>query len=433
MMDVLCCKITIGDANPSNPMEIKDAIEITEVQSIEINETYKKLIGTAKITLPKGSVCRSTIIGTVTTEGKDASIFTTEIMEDGVIIEKQTTQRLVDTTTFKVGQRVNIKLGYNGVLKNMFDGYITGYNSESNLEIECENMAYKLKLKKAPHFETPASGTTVNDVLEGEYNILKDTGFKIHSDTKKFDIHIGKIKVTDNFTVADILSEWSKYKVYCFLKYDANNESAMPSIAVGRPYSSSKAQPVFPEDESTGPFKIYFNEHVAQSSLKVVKTDPKFLAVTGKAMGTDEKFFEVTIRLNPEYVAQYHANGDDLYQTIIDIIHQLPLSGIFLVVLALAMFAFYATSFDSITMVASNYSYKNIDSDETASKKMKLFWAILLIMLPIALIFSEGTMANLQTVSIIAAFPIGIVMILIIASFIKDAKKYISDGTAEEK
>jgi len=314
MMDVLCCKITIGDANPSNPMEIKDAIEITEVQSIEINETYKKLIGTAKITLPKGSVCRSTSIGTVTTEGKDASIFTTEIMEDGVIIEKQTTQRLVDTTTFKVGQRVNIKLGYNGILKNMFDGYITGYNSESNLEIECENMAYKLKLKKAPHFETPASGTTVNDVLEGAYNILKDTGFKIHSDTKKFDIHIGKIKVTDNFTVADILSEWSKYKVYCFLKYDANNESAMPSIAVGRPYSSSKAQPVFPEDESTGPFKIYFNEHVAQSSLKVVKTDPKFLAVTGKAMGTDEKFFEVTIRLNPEYDPA--TPGSKQYQTV---------------------------------------------------------------------------------------------------------------------
>jgi BCCT family betaine/carnitine transporter len=132
-------------------------------------------------------------------------------------------------------------------------------------------------------------------------------------------------------------------------------------------------------------------------------------------------------------VAQYHSNGDDLYQTIIDIIHQLPLYGIFLVVLALAMFAFYATSFDSITMVASNYSYKNMEGDEMASKKMKLFWAILLIMLPIALIFSEGTMANLQTVSIIAAFPIGIVMILIIASFIKDAKNYISEITTEKE
>ena len=132
-------------------------------------------------------------------------------------------------------------------------------------------------------------------------------------------------------------------------------------------------------------------------------------------------------------VAQYYANGEDLYQTIIDIIHQLPLAPIFLVVLALAMFAFYATSFDSITMVASNYSYKNMDNDEVASKKMKLFWAVLLIMLPIALIFSEGTMANLQTVSIIAAFPIGIVMILIVASFIKDAKEYSKELKAKNK
>ena len=36
----------------------------------------------------------------------------------------------------------------------MFDGYIIGYNS-STLEIQCENMVYKLKLKQAPHFETP--------------------------------------------------------------------------------------------------------------------------------------------------------------------------------------------------------------------------------------------------------------------------------------
>ena len=57
---------------------------------------------------------------------------------------------------------------------------------------------------------------------------------------------------------------------------------------------------------------------------------------------------------------------------------------------------------------------------------MKFFWAILLILLPIALIFSEGSMANMQTVSIIAAFPIAFVIILIIASFIRDAKEYIS-------
>ena len=38
---------------------------------------------------------------------------------------------------------------------------------------------------------------------------------------------------------------------------------------------------------------------------------------------------------------------------------------------------------------------------------------------PIALVFSESSMNNLQSVSIVAAFPIGIVMVLIVISFLK--------------
>ena len=53
-------------------------------------------------------------------------------------------------------------------------------------------------------------------------------------------------------------------------------------------------------------------------------------------------------------------------------------------------------------------------------------WCILLIMLPIALVFSDSSMNNLQSVSIIAAFPIGLVIVLITLSFIKDANKYLS-------
>ena len=222
MLDVLCCRITIGDADPSNPMAIQNPIVLTEVQEIEIEESYKKLIGTAKIVFPKGTVYQSTLIGNATIEGKDAGRITTEIMQDGVIVEKRTSQEAMNETSFCIGQRVNIKLGYNGVLKNMFDGYISAYNSDSQFEIQCENMAYKLKLKQAPKFETKAS-VSVNDVLGEKYGLLKDTGFEIHSDTKRFDIQIGKVKITDNFTVADILSEWSKYKVYCFLKYDENS------------------------------------------------------------------------------------------------------------------------------------------------------------------------------------------------------------------
>lgn len=300
MLDVLSCRITIGDADPGNPMLIQSPIVLTEVEEVEINESYKKLIGTAKVVFPKGTVFRSTVIGNTTIEGKDAGRVTTEIMQDGVVIEKRSTQQAMNEASFKVGQRVKIELGYNGLLKTMFEGYISAYNSASRFEIHCENMAYKLKLKQAPKIETPVS-TSVNDVLGEKYGLLKDTGFVIHSETKRFDIQIGKVKITDNFTVADVLSEWSKYKVYCFLKYDENSPDNMPAIAIGRPYSSSKSQPVFPRDSEAKPFRIYFNYHVAQDGLKVVKTDPKFLAVTGKALGTDEKFFEVTVRLNPDY------------------------------------------------------------------------------------------------------------------------------------
>lgn len=312
-LNVLCCRITIGDADPSNPMVIQNPVILTEVQDIEIVETYKKLIGTAIVIFPKGTVYKSTIIGNATLEGKDASRITTEVMEDGIIIEKKSSQSAVDQNTFKTGQRINIKLGYDGVLKNAFDGYITAYNSDNLFELKCENMAYKLKLKQAPKFETPLT-TKVNDVLGEKYNLLKDTGFEIHSETKRFDINIGKVKITDNFTVADVLSDWSKYKVYCFLKYDENSPAAMPRIAVGRPYSSSKAQPSFPGSENTIPYKVYFNYHVAESNLKVLKVDPKFLAVTGKALGADEKFFEVTVRLNPDYDAS--KAGSKEFQTI---------------------------------------------------------------------------------------------------------------------
>ena len=66
-------------------------------------------------------------------------------------------------------------------------------------------------------------------------------------------------------------------------------------------------------------------------------------------------------------------------------------------------------------------------SGESPHKLIQLMWCILLILLPIALVFSESSMSNLQSVSIIAAFPIGIVMVLIAASFLKDAGRYLKE------
>lgn len=124
-----------------------------------------------------------------------------------------------------------------------------------------------------------------------------------------------------------------------------------------------------------------------------------------------------------DFIAQYEASGD-LYQLILNIIDTMPFPTFILAMTMICMIAFYATSFDSIAYTAACYSYKNLKEDEKPNTPIILLWCILLIVLPIALVFSESSMNNIQSVSIISAFPIGIIMIVMIWSFIKDAGTY---------
>lgn len=127
-----------------------------------------------------------------------------------------------------------------------------------------------------------------------------------------------------------------------------------------------------------------------------------------------------------DFIEQYVTNGD-AYALILNIINMMPCATFILLLVLVCMIAFYATSFDSIAYMAACYSYKGLEEGEQPHKLIELLWCILLITLPIALVFSESSMNNIQGVSIISAFPIGIIMIIMIWSFIKDAKQYISD------
>lgn len=124
-----------------------------------------------------------------------------------------------------------------------------------------------------------------------------------------------------------------------------------------------------------------------------------------------------------DLMREYQVNGD-LYKLIIEIIKTLPCHTLIMILIFVTMIAFYATSFDSIALTASCYSYHELAEGTQPNKLIQLMWCVLLIVLPIALVFSESSMSNLQSVSIVAAFPIGIVIIMIVISFMKDAKAY---------
>lgn len=123
----------------------------------------------------------------------------------------------------------------------------------------------------------------------------------------------------------------------------------------------------------------------------------------------------------------YLADGD-LYGMIVSVIKTMPFAPIIMAVVLLTMIAFYATSFDSIALTASCYSYHKLEDGEQPNKGIQLMWCVLLILLPIALLFAESSMNNLQSVSIVAAFPIGAVIVMITVSFMIDAKKYLNEN-----
>ncbi|NMB01986.1 MAG: BCCT family transporter [Firmicutes bacterium] len=129
-------------------------------------------------------------------------------------------------------------------------------------------------------------------------------------------------------------------------------------------------------------------------------------------------------------IASRLQEGEGAAMLILDIFQRLPLQNAGLMLLAVTMVMFYTTVFDALTLVLSTYSYKQLQVLKEPDKKVRTFWALLFTLLPAALIFSEGTLSSLQTVPIIAAFPIGTVIILAITSFFRDARKVLDKETS---
>lgn len=133
-----------------------------------------------------------------------------------------------------------------------------------------------------------------------------------------------------------------------------------------------------------------------------------------------------------DFIAQYETSGD-LYDLIISMINTIPYANFVLILTMICMITFYATSFDSIAYTAACYSYKELKEGEKPHNLVSLLWCLLLIVLPIALVFSESSMKNIQSISIISAFPIGLIMIAMILGLFRDMKKYLKEREVPDR
>ena len=123
------------------------------------------------------------------------------------------------------------------------------------------------------------------------------------------------------------------------------------------------------------------------------------------------------------------ANGTAPADVIVSMIYTSKAWAFLLVVTFIVMCLLYASTFDALTSVVSAFSYKSLDVDEEPSKLIKIFWSMIFLILPIALLFLNTANQCLQSMSIFGALPFSIIIVIIIISFFKDAKQYFAKAS----
>ena len=122
---LLTCRITIG------------AYQFTRTSGVEIQSSWKTIGDTATLKM----------YGYANLENADGSI----------------TRHAALEKVFKVGDQVTIELGYDGVLRTEFTGYIAEISAKIPIELRCEDEFFHLKRQKV---NRTWQNTTLADILK---------------------------------------------------------------------------------------------------------------------------------------------------------------------------------------------------------------------------------------------------------------------------
>lgn len=346
----------------------KGCITLHEVGSIEVQQSYKDVITSAVVQFPRGTMIRkfeTSFVADPKTEASDKDIAqpnskdeskdstkssasgevqpiiaTISNIDVGVVkIQRSTADKELETADLKVGYRIQIKVGYtddanyaNGTFLSednpvgkydgssdektnnkfilLFTGYITKISANTPIELECEDMLSSLKKKGVPKLSF--KNAKVNDMLlpgKSSY-LLKDCPIKIHPNVEKQNIELGQVAMTKDLVVADVLTEWSKSGVFCFMRREG--PLSEPMLLVGRAYISDTEEnqtnniaSMIYRQPGVQPTKIQMDWDVASDNLNIMNVDPKFIAVRASCRNSNNGTINLTVIPDEEDERKY--------------------------------------------------------------------------------------------------------------------------------
>jgi len=229
---------------------------------------------------------------------------------------------LLSPNDVAIGNRIEIRLGYayseqefekmntadsDPNLDVVFTGFITSVSVDTPLVLECTNMAHILASVSTPNISAKAT-LMVKDFLDddGEYHLLKDTGIPLAASSKGSTIAVSGGSISNNLTIADVLTEWNKSGVLCMMETKSDGSV---QLRVGLTYYAGKGGGGLPNNDKkyitynggNNTIKlIQFDWDVAQDKLTLKRNDKKYLAVEAQGRTKENQFFKLTVRKNPD-------------------------------------------------------------------------------------------------------------------------------------
>lgn len=106
-------------------------------------------------------------------------------------------------------------------------------------------------------------------------------------------------------------------------------------------------------------------------------------------------------------------------QTVVDILANLPGSKFVILILGILCIIFLATQFDSAAYILSTSTQKKLDEDGEPALWLRLFWALMLFILPIGFLAIGAPLDPLKTMVVVLSLPLSVIMIFTVWAFFK--------------
>lgn len=103
---------------------------------------------------------------------------------------------------------------------------------------------------------------------------------------------------------------------------------------------------------------------------------------------------------------------------IAEMIYQLPLPALAAAVFSVSAIVFSATTYDSASYILASSATRSIPSGEDPAMWQRIFWALMLGLLPLSLLFVGGQRV-VQTAALIVSLPLLVIGVLVSWSLIR--------------